>query len=474
MRKLRSDCHGGQRRRRSRVHHSVLVGLQCLALAAAVAATVSCVRATPAVRAYANGVGLTPFLGWSSWSFFRNHPSAADDEAEAKALVTSGLSKLGYTYINQDDFWYECPGSQGPSVDRYGRWAIDFTKFPSSGSMNGIRVVADYVHSLGLKFGLYVTPGISKQAVIDNTPIKGTPYRADGIATMKPEKNYNCGGMVGIDYKKPGAQAFIDSWADELASWGVDYVKLDGVGSFDIPDIEAWSKALRKTGRAIHLELSNSLGIRHAAVWKEYSNGWRTTGDIECYTCDSGGGSYPLTDWANVASRFDAVAAWAPYGGKGGYNDYDAIEVGNGTDDGLTPAERRSQLSLWALGSSPLILGADLTQLDPTDLRLLSNRSVIAVDQDGIDASRIVNSGAEQVFAKTEKSGDVIVGLFNLTTGPRVIATSISALGLPRGSGYLLDDLWSHRTTASSGAISAEVPGHGVALYRVSREPTSK
>jgi alpha-galactosidase len=105
-------------------------------------------------------------------------------------------------------------------------------------------VVANYVHSLGLKFGLYVTPGISKQAVAENTPIQGTSYTAGEIAEPSvPENNYNCGGMVGIDYSKPGAQAFIDSWADELASWGVDYVKLDGVGSFDIPDVQAWSNA---------------------------------------------------------------------------------------------------------------------------------------------------------------------------------------------------------------------------------------
>ncbi len=357
MESFRSRCSAlGQRHRRPSLLHAALAGFMAVAVAAAVAATVSCATTTPVTRTYDNGVGQKPLLGWSSWSFFRNRPSAAGDEAAAKALVTSGLAELGYLYVNQDDFWYECPGSQGPTVDKYGRWVIDFTKFPSSGSMNGIQAVANYVHSLGLKFGLYVTPGISKQALIDNTAIEGTPYHADQIATMKPEKNYNCGGMVGINYKKPGAQAFIDSWANELASWGVDYVKLDGVGSFDIPDVAAWAKALRNTGRPIHLELSNTLSRSRAAVWREYSNGWRTTDDIECYKCESGGSSYPLTDWANVESRFDAVAAWAPYGGKGGYNDYDSIEIGNGADDGLTPAERQSQLSLWALGSSPLIL----------------------------------------------------------------------------------------------------------------------
>lgn len=416
-----------------------------------------------------NGVGLTPAMGWGSWSFLRHDPTQASIEAQAKAMKDSGLADVGYRYVNLDDFWYQCPGSQGPDVDQYGRWVIDATKFPSSGSLNGIRLVADYVHSLGLKFGLYVTPGMSKQAVVQNTPIEGTSYTADQIAEPSvQENNYDCGGMVGIDYARPGAQQFINSWADEFASWGVDYLKLDGVGSSDIPDVGAWSDALRQTGRPIHLELSNSLTISYASTWEQYSNGWRTGGDIECYGCESGGSSYPLTDWSNVSSRFNQVAAWQPYGGPGGFNDYDSIEIGNGSNDGLTLPERQTQLSLWALAASPLILGTDLTSLDPTDLGLLKDRDVISVDQDAIDASRIADASAIRIFAKTEKNGDVVVGLFNVSGAPKVISTSASALAMKAGRDYLLTDLWTHRLTQTTGTISAEVPPHGVALFRIS------
>lgn len=420
--------------------------------------------AAPAARAEDNGVGLKPAMGWSSWSFLRSHPSESSVEAQAKAMVTSGLRAVGYRYVNLDDFWYQCPGPQGPNVDQYGRWVIDPSKFPSQGSVNGIEATANYVHSLGLKFGIYVTPGISKQAVAQNTPIEGTPYTADQVATTNPENNYNCGGMVGIDYSKPGAQAFIDSWADEFASWHVDYVKLDGVGSFDIPDVEAWSDALRQTGRKIHLELSNSLNINDAHVWQKYSNGWRTTGDIECY-CSST--SYPLTDWSNVASRFDSVAAWAPYGGPGGFNDYDSIEVGNGANDGLTPDERQTQMSLWALGASPFILGTDLTNLDPLDLSYLRNRAVVSVDQDAIDAHRIVDTATTQAFTKTEPDGDAVVGLFDTGSTAEVISTTVRQLGLAGGHEYLVHDLWNHTTKETAGRISEEVPSHGVALLRV-------
>jgi hypothetical protein len=413
-------------------------------------------------RAQDNGVGLTPPLGWSSWSFVRHNPTAATIEAQADAMKRSGLARVGYKYVNVDDFWYVCPGSQGPDVDAYGRWVTDTTKFP-----DGIKAVADHVHHDGLRFGLYVTPGISAQAVARNTAIEGTPYHAADIATTATEKNYNCKGMVGIDYTKPGARQFVDSWAAQFASWGVDYVKIDGVGTSDVPDIQAWSAALRGTGRPIHLELSNNLSIGSAATWKQYGNGWRTGGDIECYGCEANGSSFPLTDWSHLSSRFDKAADWQPYGGPGGFNDYDSIEVGNGANDGLTVDERKTQLSLWSLAASPFILGTDLTALDPTDLRLLKNTDVIKVDQDAIDASRLVKTATTQVFAKTERNGDAIVGLFNTGTAPQPVTVTAAQLGLPAAGDYLLDDLWSHRWTESAGTIGAEVAPHGVALYRI-------
>jgi hypothetical protein len=441
-------------------------GLMAAVLAAPMAAA-ALVAAGPPASAEANGVGLTPALGWSSWSYIRHDPTAADIEAQAAAMKSSGLAKAGFEYVNIDDFWYNCPGSQGPDVDQYGRWVTNATEFPPGpNGENGIEVVADYIHSLGLKFGLYVTPGISKQAVAQNTPIQGTGYTADQIATTTGESNYNCGGMVGINYSAPGAQDFVNSWANEFASWGVDYVKIDGVGTKDVGDVQAWSSALQQTGRPIHLELSNSLSISAASTWAQYSNGWRTGGDIECY-CGANGSSYPLTDWSNVDSRFNQVAQWQPDGGPGAFNDYDSLEVGNGSNDGLTPDERQTQMSLWSLASSPLILGTDLTNLDPTDLSYLKNTAVLSVDQDGIDASRIVDMATQQVFTKTEKNGDVVVGLFNTGSQPEAVSTTAAALGLPAGTDYVLDNLWTHKDTESTGPVSATVDPHGVALFRI-------
>lgn len=423
----------------------------------------------PNARAEKNGVDRTPVLGWSSWSFLRKQPTAASLEAQARALKNSGLQKIGYEYVNLDDFWYQCPGSQGPNVDPYGRWVIDASRFPPHGETNGIQAVADLMHSLGMKFGIYVTPGISRQAVAKNTPIQGTPYTAAQIAEPSiAENNYNCKGMVRIDYTKPGAQAFINSWVDMLASWGVDYIKIDGMTDNNVPDIQAWSEAIRQSGRPMILDVTQGSYTRAIApTLMQYANQWEFAPDMECYDCEKGGSSYPLTSWKDVSNRFNYVAEWQPYAGPGGFNDYDSIEVGNGSHDGLTPVERQTQLSLWALGSSPLILGVDLTHLDPLDLQYLKNTAVLAVDQDSIAAKRVLDIDTRQVFAKKEANGDVIVGLFN-TGSQATVSIKASAVGLPENpGGYSLVNLWTGKREKTGSTIRAMVPSHGVVLYRV-------
>jgi hypothetical protein len=424
----------------------------------------------PNAGAEDNGLERTPVLGWSSWSFLRKHPTADNMKAQALALHNSGLQKLGYQYVNLDDFWYQCPGPQGPNVDPSGRWITDPSIFPAQGDTDGIKVVADYVHSLNMKFGIYVTPGISKQAVKRNTPVKGTSYTAAQIADPSvTENNYNCKGMVRIDYNKPGAQEYTNSWVDMLAAWGVDYIKIDGMTNSNAADVKAWSDAIRQSGRPMVLDVTQGdFTTAIATTLMKYANQWEFAPDVECYKCEKSGSSYPLTSWADIAKRFNYVAEWQPYSGAGGFNDYDSLEVGNGSNDGLTPAERQTQISLWALGASPLLLGVDLTHLDPTDLqKYLENTEVLAVDQDSIAAKRVLNSGNRQVFVKTEPSGDVIIGLFNTGGKADEVSVPASTAGLPENkSGYPLHDLWTSETKTTS-SISAVVPSHGVVLYRV-------
>jgi hypothetical protein len=403
-----------------------------------------------------NGLERTPVLGWSSWSFLRQNPTAALVKAQALALQNSGLQKMGYQYVNLDDFWYQCPGPQGPNVDAYGRWVTDSSRFPAEGDTDGIRIMADYIHGLGMKFGIYVTPGISRQAVSRNTPIKGTSYTAAQIADPSVEENnYNCKGMVRINYDKPGAQEYTNSWVNMLAAWGVDYIKIDGMKDNNAADVKAWSDAIRQSGRPMILDVTQGkLTIAIAPTVMKYANQWEFAPDVECYHCEKHGSSY--------------VAEWQPYAGPGAFNDYDSIEVGNGSNDGLTAVERQTQISLWALGAAPFILGVDLTRLDPTDLQNLENSALLAVDQDSIAAKRVLNTGSRQVFAKREPNGDTIVGLFNTGKKAEEVSVPASSAGLLENeNGYSLDDLWTGETKKTSRTISAVVPSHGVVLYRV-------
>ncbi len=422
------------------------------ALSIGAAGVVAGFLAAPDAHASNNGLSSTPAMGWSSWSFIRRNPTAANIMAQADAMKNSGLAAHGYTYVNLDDFFMKCDAG-GPVVDGNGRWVVDTAKFP-----NGMKAVADHVHSLGLKFGLYVTPGIPANAVSRNTPIAGTSFHGKDIAdTSRTEKNYNCKHMYYIDYAKPGAQEYVNSFANLYASWGVDYLKIDGVGAADIPDVQAWDKALRQTGRPIVYALSNNLPIASANTWKQLANSWRTQGDVECY-CGPGpnGSGYPLTNWSHISGRFNSVASWQPYAGPGNWNDYDSIEIGSGdqaiqTISGMNKQDiRRTQLTLWAMAGAPLLLGTDLTLLTqpnpPADIvadkAMLFNDRVIAVDQDGVAAKRIVNSGGGQVFSKKESNGSYVVALFNTnTSGNLTVSVNWSQVGFS-GSGQVTD-LWS-------------------------------
>jgi hypothetical protein len=306
--------------------------------------------------------------------------------------------------------------------------------------------------------------------------------------------------MVGLNYSSPGAQAYVDSTVDELASWGVDYIKLDGITNGNVPDIRAWARAIADSGRSIVLDTTEgSFTLAIAPELERYSNQWEFAPDIEIHGPDEGSGNgcgqppyvgcrdvFPLTSYSHWRDRFEDVAVWQPYGGPGGFNDYDSIEVGDGpTASGMSYAAEESQLSLWALGSAPLILGSDLTSnvsnaygsrhaLDRTDLDLLTNREVIEVDQDAIDASRISVVGSAQVFSKLEPSGDGVVGLFDtsthLTAANETISTTTAAMGLPDDpDGYWVENLWTGSTwwIPASGHIVASVSPEGVALYRV-------
>ncbi|MBI0579116.1 alpha-galactosidase [Neobacillus cucumis] len=400
-----------------------------------------------------NNLAQLPFMGWSSWSSIRKHPTEQNIKA-ATDIMAAKFKSHGYQYVNLDDY-YQLDWTT--TVDEYGRWAVGPKKFP-----HGMKALGDYIHKKGLKFGLYVTLGIPKGAIDQNTPIEGTPYHAKDIVDLsKGQKvSFNFDHMYSIDYSKPGAQEYIDSWAKLFASYGVDYLKIDGVRRVDIPDINAWAKALKKTGRPIHVELSNNLDIDAVPNWKEISNGWRTDHDVESY------GKPTTTDWEHVSRRFAHAAKWQPHAGPGGWNDFDSLNVANGNKDGLTKEEKRSYVSLWAIAASHFVIGSDLTKLDDFGISLLTNDEIIGVNQSGVAGKRLFKTPTSQVFYQKLPDGSYNIGLFNTGSSKQNVEVNWSDLGI-HGSASV-HDMWSHQDLGNKNSgLTAHLSPHASQMIHV-------
>ena len=413
-----------------------------------------------------------PYMGWSSWSSMRRHVTAGKIEAQARVMAAR-LKKYGYTYINIDSGWsngYYPNGKVHPnSFDTYGRPMPNRYEFP-----HGIKAVATYVHSLGLKIGIYMSPGLKIPVWKANCRILGTPYRVRQIAdpsrwgsTFPHHQSQPYRASYAINYNKPGAQAYIQSEADLFASWGVDFIKMDWVavrgGKHPVDnraDIKHWAIALKRTGRPIWLELSAGQNINYATFWTTYANGCRLDSDIEAY------GTPYLTSWPHILLRFRAAPAWARYAGPGYWNDLDSLEVGNGRRDGLTRIERQSAMTLWCISCSPIYLGADLQHLTAVDFKMVTNRAVIAIDQAGCVATPISQATPQQIWRVKNADGSYTVALFNLANVPARVTARWSMVGFHGAAA--VHDLWMRRNLGVlRHGFSAVLPAHGSRLLIV-------
>ncbi|MFC3572001.1 alpha-galactosidase D [Streptomyces yaanensis] len=457
---------------------AVTAGLATAVPAAATqAATASSTSTTATSADAASGLAAKPYMGWSSWSMQSSqYPGLNPDGnysylTEANVLkqtdaLASKLKKYGYDYVNIDAGWW-MDRNWTSEFDQYGRQTPDPVRFP-----HGMKSVADHIHSKGLKAGIYLPVGLEKGAYGDG---KTSIWNAPGCTTadiVYPDLRTTNGwdSAYKLDFDNPCAQKYIDSQAQMFADWGYDFLKLDGVGpgSFksgdnynNVADVAAWHKAIAATGRPIHLELSWSLDIGHAADWKKYSNGWRIETDVECY-CNT------LVTWENsVNDRWNDAPAWSHKAGPGGWNDLDALDVGNGAMDGLTDAERQSYMTLWAINKSPLYTGDDLTQLDSYGLSLLTNEEVIAVDQNTSPVARPVTPmGDEQVWGTRNSDGSYTVALFNLGDSAASVTADWASFGFTGAAS--VRDLWRHQNLGTyKNKITATLPAHGSRLFTV-------
>ncbi|MFF8909083.1 NPCBM/NEW2 domain-containing protein [Streptomyces olivaceoviridis] len=400
---------------RLRVAGALTAGLLCAAGLAAPA--LAAPAETPAAPALADGLALTPPMGFNNWNstHCRAEFNASMVEGIADLFVEKGLKDAGYQYVNLDDCWAL------PDRDANGKLVPDPARFP-----DGIKAVADYVHAKGLKLGIYTSAGTK---TCDST---GFP------------------GALGHEY----------SDARQFADWGVDYLKYDNCnnqGADAQQRYRTMRDALEATGRPIVYSICE-WGQNKPWEWaSDVGHLWRTTGDIS----DS---------WSSMLSILRQNLPLAPYAGPGHWNDPDMLEVGNG---GMTDTEYRSHFSLWSVMAAPLLIGTDLRKASPATYDILGNKEVIAVDQDplGKQGTVVSSGGGRWVVAKEMKDGSRAVALFNESGTAQRIATSARAVGLPDADAYALRDLWQHRTYNTAGTIAATVPAHGTVLLRVAADP---
>ncbi|WP_030468590.1 glycoside hydrolase family 27 protein [Lentzea aerocolonigenes] len=372
---------------------------------------------------------LTPPLGWNSWNSFGCGITEAQVRQAADTMVSSGMRDAGYQYVVVDDCWFD------PQRDGQGNLRAHPTKFSS-----GMKALGDYIHARGLKFGIYQAPN-------EKTCAQGT------------------GAFPGAT----GSKGHEVQDARTFASWGVDYLKYDwcsGAGTRDeqIARFTIMRDALRGTGRPIVYSInSNSF---HSPTgdkynWGEVADLWRTTEDLLDIWQNNNVNSYPM----GVGNVLDITAPLAVQAGPGHWNDPDMLVVGR---PGLSLTESRSHFTLWSLMAAPLMAGNDIRTMSADVSAILRNSRLIAVNQDALGAGgrRVRDDGATEVFVKPLSDGTVAVGLFNRGSGTTTISTTAAQIGVS-GTNLTLTDLWTGGTSASSGAISASVPAHGVVAFKV-------
>ncbi|XP_031381001.1 alpha-galactosidase 3-like [Punica granatum] len=359
-----------------------------------------------------NGLGGTPQMGWNSWNFFACDINETVIKETADALISTGLADLGYVYVNIDDCW------SAPERNSEGQLVPDPETFPS-----GIKALADYIHGKGLKLGIYSDAGA-----------------------------FTC-------QVRPGSLYHESDDAKLFASWGVDYLKYDNCYNLGIPPKKRYppmQNALNETGRTIFYSLCE-WGVDDPALWAgTVGNSWRTTDDIN----DS---------WVSMTTIADLNDKWASYAGPGGWNDPDMLEVGNG---GMTYQEYRSHFSIWALMKAPLLIGCDVRNMTAESYELLTNKEVIAVNQDslGVQGRKVQSSGEGgclQVWAGPLSGHRLAVVLWNRCSKAATITAQWGALGLESSTSVSIRDLWQHKEIAGDAVSSfgARVDSHDCNMY---------
>ena len=413
----------------------------------------------------------TPPMGWNSWDCWGT--GVTEDQTKANAnFMADRLLKYGWQYVVVDIQWYEPKASTLEYrkdakliLDANGRLMPAMNRFPSSADGKGFKPLADHIHKKGLKFGIHLMRGIPRQAVNENLPILGTNLRAKDIANINDTCPWNP-DMYGIDMSKPGAQEYYDSVFKLIASWEVDFVKVDDLSrpyGEHHPEIEAVRKAIDRAGRPIVLSMSPGEtpldAAEHASM---HANMWRISDDF-------------WDEWRLLKDQFVRCANWAPTTGPGRYPDADMIPFGRvrawqpkdkGGWSRFNRDEQQALMSLWSIAQSPLMFGGHLPATDPYSLSLLTNAEAIKINQQGSKARQLRREGDSVVWFSEAAGGGKNVAFFNLSDKPADVFVTLQELEL--GGKATVTDCWQPKESAEAAAqIWRTLPAHGSALFVV-------
>lgn len=421
-------------------------------------------------------IAKTPPMGWNSWDCF----GAAVDEEEVRAnadYMAKNMKQYGWEYIVVDIQWYE-PEAKSSAynsfyplcMDEFSRLIPAENRFPSSKNGHGFKPLADYIHSLGLKFGIHIMRGIPRQAVHKNTPIKGTTATAREVAHPNSICLWNT-DMYGVNASKTGAQSYYDSILDLYAEWGVDFLKVDDIARpYSTGEIELIQNAIKKTKREIVLSLSpGPAPVEEAEHLKKYANMWRMTDDF----WDTWGHLYPM---------FDKCKEWSDHVGEGHWPDADMLPLGHigiksvehGVSDRWTRFSKDEQIlmmTLWSIFRSPLMMGGHLPDNDKWTLDLLTNEEVLRVLKDSKNAKQLFRNGhfnTHIAWKADDTDGSKYLALFNIGNIESDMEVSLGQLEV-EGT-YKARDLWLKEDLYETDRfINLKVNPHGARFIKLTK-----
>ena len=413
-------------------------------------------------------------MGWNSWDCWG---AAVNEDTVRKnaEFMSKNLKQYGWEYVVVDIQW-SAPNAKNHEyepftelcMDDYSRLIPAENRFPSSADGKGFAPLADYIHSLGLKFGIHIMRGIPRQAVHRNTPIFGSEYTARQIAKTDSICSWNT-DMYGVDPTKPGAKEYYDSIFRLYAKWGVDFIKCDDIAR-EFPHAESelimLSKALNDC--PIEMVLSLSPGpapLEKAELFKQISNMWRITDDF-------------WDKWELLYAMFERCEKWCTHSGAGHWPDADMLPVGAILQDygpdgytKFTPDEQITMMSLWSIFRSPLFIGGDLTKCDDMTLNLLTNAEILKMHRNARNSHQVWRrelGGIEHILWKADSTdGSVYAAIFNAGSSESKVTIRFKDLEI---SGiYICNELWSGLKAPISEKITVKVAPHSAKVFKLTK-----